>query len=103
MPETFTINSDGIPTIVKDPDAKLDYIFDWTTWLDAIPDTIQSHVVTVDSGITKESDTLAGKKVTVWLSGGTVGEAYKVSCRITTANNPTRIEERTMIIKVVNR
>ena len=101
-----------MPNVVtKDPSAVLDYKFDWAAptngsgtsdWL-ASGETITSHTVTVDSGLTKDSDSLTDDdtSVTVWLSGGTVGEDYDMVCQIVT--NLSRKDERTMTIRVRNR
>ncbi len=85
---------------LKDPSAVLDYVFDWTGWL-ASGETIDTHTITVDTGLTKDSSTESGGKVTVWLSGGTAGENYKVACLITTSAG--RTDERTIWIKVTDR
>ena len=85
---------------LKDPSAVLDWGFDWSDWL-ASGETITDHTVTVDSGITNDSSTEDAGKVTVWLSGGTADENYKVACLITTSAG--RIDERTIWIKVINR
>ena len=84
---------------VKDPDEVLDYTFDWSTYLGS--DTISSDVVNVDSGLTKDSDSNDTSSVTVWLSGGTAGKAYKVASKIVTAGG--RTAERTIIITVRER
>lgn len=86
---------------IKDPQADLDYEFDWSDWLDPIGDTIASSTVTVPAGLTKGADSNTGTTVTVWLSGGTVGQYYEVVCQITTAQ--ARTDERTMTIFVRNR
>ena len=85
---------------LKDPSAVLDYVFDWTGWLGS-GETISSRVVTVDTGLTKDSDSESSGKVTVWLSGGTAGINYKVACLITTSAG--RTDERTIWIKVTDR
>ena len=89
-------------SIVKDPQAVLDYAFTWAAWL-AAAETISSFTVTVPTGITLASPApaQAAGVVTFWLSGGTVGTAYKVVCHITT--NQGRQDDRTMTIKVVDR
>jgi hypothetical protein len=85
---------------IKDPSAVLDWMFDWSDWL-ASGETISDHTITVDSGITNDSSTEDAGKVTVWLSGGTAGENYKVACLIETSAG--RKDERTIWIKVVER
>lgn len=85
---------------IKDPSAVLDWMFDWTDWL-ASGEMITDHTITVDTGITNDSSTEDAGKVTVWLSGGTAGENYKVACLIETSAG--RTDERTIWIKVANR
>lgn len=89
----------------KDPDAVLDYKFDWNDadrgpWLQT-GESITSHVITVDAGITKDSDSESDGAVTVWLSGGSAGESYDIACKIVTALN--RTDERTIRIIVEDR
>lgn len=97
----------------KDPNAVLDFKFDWraltngsaggvSDWL-ASGETITERTVTVQSGLTKDSDSLtdSNTSVTVWLSGGTEGETYTVTCRIVTSAG--RTDERTIYIRVEDR
>jgi hypothetical protein len=86
-------------SFVKDSDAVLDYLWDWSAWLG--DDTIASHTVTAATGITLASSTATSTAVTAWLSGGTVGQSYAVTCRIVTAAG--RTDERSSIIRVQNR
>jgi hypothetical protein len=85
----------------------LDYTFDWTTWMDAIPETTISaadiSVVgsAVGSTAALQSYTIAGKTVVAWISGGIVGEKVTVRCRITTAGG--RIDDRTVYLKIKER
>lgn len=96
-------------TYFKDPDAELDWLFDWkaktngtgdSDWL-ASTETISSHTISVESGLTKDSDSESNGAVIVWLSGGTVGEEYSVACRIVTSEN--RTDERTIKIRIKER
>ena len=98
-------------TFLKDPDAVLDYKFDWkaktngngdTDWLDS-DETISTKTVTVDDGITKDSDALAdtNTSVAVWLSSGTAGVDYEIACEIVTS--ASRTDERTIKIQVRER
>ena len=84
----------------KDPDAVLDYAFDWSDWL-ASSEAISSHTVTAEAGITKDSDAESGGIVTVWLSAGTAGNTYTVACEIVTDGG--RTDERTVEIRVARR
>jgi len=71
----------------KDPSAVLDYVFDWTEWLGS--DTIDTYDLIVPDGLTKDSDSKSGNKVTVWISGGEANKVYVVTCRIVTAAGRT--------------
>ena len=84
---------------IKDPDATLDYEWDWEPWLDG--DTIASVTVSVPTGLTSSGHTNTTKVVKIWLSGGTVGERYQVSCKITTALG--RTDERTFLINCADK
>ena len=83
----------------KDPDAVLDYVWDWTSWLG--DDTIATTTITAADGITVDSSATVGPLVTVWLSGGTAGTTYPVTCRITTDGG--RTEDRTSRFIVMER
>ena len=87
-------------TFLKDPASILDFVFDWSAWLEAA-ETITSHTITVPTGIVKDSSTEASGKVTVWLSGGTDGTDYAIACKIVTSS--TRTDERTITVACRNR
>lgn len=90
-----------VETYVKDPDAVLDYAIDWATnWLEA-GETISSHTVTVPAGITKDSDSESAGTVTIWLSGGTAGSTYRVTCQIVTSSS--RTDDRSFDVLVSQR
>ena len=87
---------------IKDPDAVLDYGFDWSSWLDTgVSEAISDYTIDADTGITVDSDSESSGVITVWLSGGTAGTTYAVRCEIVT--DQSRTDERTMIIKVQER
>ncbi len=71
----------------KDPDEVLDYVLDWSPRI--LTDTIDTSIWIVPSGITKDSDTNTVTSTTIWLSGGTIGTAYVLTNRITTADGRT--------------
>ena len=102
---------------VKDPDAVLDYKFDWAAstngsgssdWLGA-GETIDDFDITITpvttSPLTEDSSALADgdTSVVVWLSGGLEGTEYRVTCHIETDNATTREDDRTIKIKVRER
>jgi hypothetical protein len=70
----------------QDPNAVLDYPFDWSVYLAQINDTIQTSQFIVDSGIVVESDAILNPANTVvWLSGAVKGKRYAVTNHILTA------------------
>ncbi len=85
---------------VKDPDSNLDYGFDWSGWL-ADGETISTSTWSVPAGLTAGASSHAGTGTTIWLSGGTEGNEYRVTNRIETSAG--RIDERSHIIKVKER
>lgn len=84
----------------KDVDAVLDYGFDWSDWL-ATGETISTSTWTVESGITKDSDSKTSTITSIWLSGGTAGERYRISNLIVTS--ASRTDERSFIVVVAER
>jgi hypothetical protein len=100
----------------KDPNDRLDYVFDFTPELSVAGDTIDSVEIALDpvdgedppelvngDGAYAPEIMLGGMKVRVWLSEGTDEISYPVTCRATVASGPpTRVYERTCILKVKN-
>lgn len=79
----------------KDPDDTADYQFIWTDELGT--DTVSSHTIIADTGITVDSSVESNGVVTVWLSGGTARYTYRVVCRVVTAGGRTL--DQTMCIR----
>ena len=102
-----------MPSIfLKDPNAVLDYRFDWkaetngsgdSDWLDSGETIEDTYTITPDSGITVDSDarTDTNTSITIWLSGGTAGVDYEVACKVVTS--AARTDERTIKIQVRER
>lgn len=82
----------------KDPNAVLDYTFDWSAWLG--DDTISTSTWIVPAGITKASSSNTATTTTIWLSGGRQTAKYLVTNRIVTANG--RTEDRTAEFTITN-
>lgn len=81
-------------SIIRDPDARLDYAVDFgAEWLQD-GETITSYEVEVDPGLTLESSSEADGRVTAWISGGEAGRTYLARFRITT--NRGRTDDRTL-------
>lgn len=91
MPSSFLI----------DPDAVLDYRFDWSQWLTA-GEVIQDHTVTaITDGITVDSSDPTDTDVTAWLSGAAISTTQRVTCHIVTDQG--REDDRTITLQVRNR
>lgn len=89
----------GKPTIERDPNAVLDYTIDFTDWCDAQADTIAAHTITVvGCTVAPLGSSHDSKKVTVWISGGTVGTPASATARVTTAAG--RVDDRTIYFKI---
>lgn len=91
------------PRAPKDPNATLDFSFNWGPWLLDIGDTIVSHTFIVDGGLVDEGSAVAGDVATVFVSGGTLAALAAVTCRISTASVPPRIEDRTVYLNIEER
>lgn len=85
---------------VKDADARLDWLFDWSDWL-ASSEVITDSEIICEDGLTVVSTSNSSTSVLVWLSGGTPGESYKLTNRITT--NQQRIDDRSISVRIVER
>lgn len=84
-----------LETRTKDPAEVLDFVVDWSG---AYPgpaledaETITASAFTADAGITIDSSSATTTTTTCWLSGGTAGEAYKVTNEITTSAGRTLV------------
>lgn len=85
---------------VQDPSAVLDWSFDWSAWLAG--DTIASSSWDVDGGdgaLSIESDGLSDSVTVAVVSGGTVGDTYRLTNTITTAGGLT--DQRTILLAVM--
>jgi hypothetical protein len=104
MSDTYTITTvNGVvqPTIMKDPNAILDYTVDWVNWLAEISDALSSHSVICPAGITCTSSVISGTGVVIWLSGGTEGTTYQIVCRVVTDGG--RTDDRSIFIQIKER
>ncbi len=88
-------------TILKDPDATLDYEFDWEDWLTPIADTIASVAWVLTDGLTLVSDSNTAMAAIAFVSGGVEDDIEVLTCRITTAGG--RIEDRSVNLKITHR
>ena len=96
---------------VKDPGATLDYVIDLkplthgragakSDYLEA-DETISTHSVVADNGITVASSAESDGAITIWLSGGQDKKTYQVTATFTT--NKSRTDKRTILVEVRKR
>lgn len=85
--------------IIKDPQAILDYGFDWSAWLD--DDAISTSTWILPSGMTSVQEGINGSTTIIWLSGGVIETRYDVVNRIVTVAG--RTDDRTIKIVCMER
>ena len=73
----------GIERKYKDPNETISFGMDWSEYLGAA--TISSSSWIVPAGITQLSSSNTTTKATVMLSGGTLGDIYRITNRINTS------------------
>lgn len=88
-------------TYPKDPNATLDYTFDWAAWLTPVADTIAAVVWVITPGLVKVSSSFTAANATIFVSGGVLNGSEKITCRITTAGG--RTDDRTIALKILDR
>ena len=89
-----------MPVYDKDPNSTLDYLVNWSTWLQ-VGEVITDHEVVKQGSIVIDSSTNDDTTVTVWISGGQIGEYTQVTTRVST--NQGRIEDKTFRLVVKER
>lgn len=82
----------------KDPDASVDYSYDWTGLYSG---GVIDHEVIPTAGIDVVTSELIEGIVYYRLSGGTAGETYNVTIRVTTSNG--QVDDRTVAHPVAER
>lgn len=88
------------PEYIKDPSARKPYGVDWTDWAIA-DDVLTGSTWTVPPGITNAGESLEGMLAVVWISGGTTGQKYTITNRVTTRDGV--IDERSLTIRIKDR
>lgn len=87
-----------MPTFRKQPADVKDYTWDWTAWMPE-GDSILTATVTADAGVTLGAKVIAGNLVQQFISGGTDGGVYKITCTMTTTQG--RRDERDITLYVI--
>lgn len=84
----------------KDPNDVLDYTIDWTALLVGGETISTANWSVTPSGLTIGTTAISSPNTSAWLSSGSAGTQYAVTCRITTS--ASRTYERTVLISVEN-
>lgn len=82
----------------KQPQEILDYDVDFSKWFSNRTDSPVSFTTVVEAGITLVNATLSGNVVKIVLSGGTSGQQYKITVRLTTALG--LVKEADFVVKI---
>jgi len=72
----------SLAALTKTPGDILDYAFDYSVWIGT--DVISTSTWTVPNPLTKVSDSFDSDSATAFISGGKVGETYKIVNTIVT-------------------
>ena len=85
----------------KDPADVLDYGMDWSDQLalTSPADAISSAIWTVPAGLAAGAQFVVGGVATSFLSGGTAGTDYTITCRIVTAGGRTLERSVKLLVK----
>jgi len=90
-------------TFEKDPDAVLDYYWDWTDWLSEGEAIDEATFESSSEDLVVDSYTIAGSKVLAVISGGTGGANPIITCRITTNGTPPKTDDRSVRFEIRER
>lgn len=77
----------------KQPGETLEYPVSFERWARGRTDAAASFTVSVPTGITLADSTLSGWVVWLVFSGGTSGQTYKITVRLTTNATPAIVKE----------
>lgn len=114
LSDAFTLDPQGKNIIVKDPDATLDYLWDFGPWLNSVVSIVESPTLEpdfiiayeifavgspapIDIGVTGQQDGV----IVAFLSGGILGQTHQVTCRIHTAGG--RTDDRSVYLRIRSR
>ena len=93
-------------SILKDTEAQLSYVFDWSEWLPT-GDSLSTVSYSIGARINdprplvKVSEGIQDSKTYIELKEGQVNKVYTVTCKITTADG--LIDRRSFRVKVADR
>ena len=86
-------------TFTKQPADRLDYDFDYSAFL-LNTDTVISAVFAVEPvGLTLDTQLVEPTFTKVWVTGGTAGNTYKITCTVTTDHGRVKQDEIRIRVK----
>jgi len=85
-------------TVLKRFGETLDYTINWADRL-ATGETVSSAVWSVPPGITKEDESTTSTTSVIWLSGGTAGESYTITCTMTTSGGRILVDTFAVLLR----
>lgn len=90
------------PTFLKDPEARLDYSWNFGPWLADAGDSVATFTVTMDDGLVHDLEVVAGARITRWISSGpAAGQVLSMRCHIVTQQG--RVDDRTIQLQGLER
>ena len=85
--------------VPKDPDEVLDYQFDWGQFRLEEGETIVTSTFIIIGSVEIDNETIDGGFTTFWASGGTAGEACKITNRVVTSEGRTYDQTCTLRVR----
>lgn len=83
----------------KDPDDIRIYGFDWSPWLGTTRSTIVTSIFIIDGTVELDQEAIAGGITTFRAQGGMLGEACKITNRVTFDNGEQIDDTSTLRIR----
>lgn len=88
-------------SFTKDPDAILDYVIDWSSWLATGDTIVASTWISSDAALVVDSSSFTATNATAVVSGGDNRRRYSLTNRVTTAAG--LVDDRTITIRIAQR
>ena len=86
---------------LKDPQSRVDYAIDWSTYLDGQTIEASLWLVTPDEagGVAAEEASFESARTAARLAGGVIGHCYSVSNRVTLSDGSTDVRSITLRVE----
>lgn len=83
----------------KQPAEVLDYDFNFTRWFKGKTDSISTWTYTIDPGISVITQVRSGNVIKLVVAGGTSGQTYKLTVRMTSVAGLVKEKEILIVVK----